>query len=173
MYDFKYLGSAVNFLRVIEKVVILWTVPLNYQLILRMIAIESMHSLSNLKYVGIFDYLEGIVRIQKIYARISKRYLQIMKLWCKTTSVFSKNNFSHSSSISTGLTGHKRFEIWAFILAIITYHYYLLGLGRAGWDFSAHGWFMGLSLARPSSGEQSIMITVSANQSFCYKFEIQ
>ena len=32
---------------------------------------------------------------------------------------------------------------------------------------------MGLSLARPSSGEQSIMITVSANQSFCYKFEIQ
>ena len=45
-----------------------------------MIAIESTHSLSNLKYVGIFDYLEGIVRIQKIYARISKRYLQVMKL---------------------------------------------------------------------------------------------
>ena len=33
---------------------------------------------------------------------------------------------------------------------------------------------MGLSLARPSSGEESVTITVSANQSFCYsKFEIQ
>ena len=112
LYEFKYLGLTVNFLRVIEKVVILWTVPLNYQLILRMIAIESMHSLSNLKYVGIFDYLEGIVRIQKIYARISKRYLQVMKLWCKTTSVFSKNNFSHSSSISTDHMSYRTQKIW-------------------------------------------------------------
>ena len=35
-----------------------------------MTAIESMHSLSNLKYVGIFDYIEETVRIRAIYTRI-------------------------------------------------------------------------------------------------------
>ena len=68
LYDFKYLGSTVtlrhtrsskNLLRVIEKDIILWTVPLNNKLVLRMTAIESMHSLSNLKYVGIFDYIKN------------------------------------------------------------------------------------------------------------------
>ena len=45
-------------------------VPLNYKLILIMTAIESMHSLSNLKYVGIFNYIEDTVRIRTIYTRI-------------------------------------------------------------------------------------------------------
>ena len=35
-----------------------------------MTAIESTHSLSNLKYVGIFDYAEDIVKIRIIYTRI-------------------------------------------------------------------------------------------------------
>ena len=35
-----------------------------------MTAIESMHSSSNLKYVGIFDYAEDIVKIRTIYTRI-------------------------------------------------------------------------------------------------------
>ena len=35
----------------------------------------------------------------------------------------------------------------------------LLELRHAGWDFSGHVWFMRLSLAQPSSGEQSITIT--------------
>ena len=39
-----------------------------------MTAIESMHSLSNLKYIGIFDYIEDTVfmikRNQAIYTRI-------------------------------------------------------------------------------------------------------
>ena len=79
VYDFQYLGSTVtlwyirsnkNLLRVIEKYIILWTVPFNYKIILRMIAIESIHLLSNLKYVGIFDYKEVTVRIRTIYKRI-------------------------------------------------------------------------------------------------------
>ena len=39
-------------------------------MILKMTAIEPMHSLSNLKYIGIFDYIEDTVRIQIIYTRI-------------------------------------------------------------------------------------------------------
>ena len=35
-----------------------------------MTAIESMLSLSNLKYVGIFDYKGDTVRIEKVYTRI-------------------------------------------------------------------------------------------------------
>ena len=37
----------------------------------------------------------------------------------------------------------------------------LLELGHAGWDFSGYGWFVRLSLARPSREERSITITVS------------
>ena len=35
-----------------------------------MTAMESMLSLSNLKYVGIFDYKGDTVRIQTVYTRI-------------------------------------------------------------------------------------------------------
>ena len=35
------------------------------KLILRMTAIESMYSLSNSKYVGIFDFIEDTVKIRK------------------------------------------------------------------------------------------------------------
>ena len=76
VYDFQYLGSSVSSRReressksllwVIEKDIILWRVPLSYKVILRMTAIKSMHSLSNLKYVGIFDYIEDAVRIWTI-----------------------------------------------------------------------------------------------------------
>ena len=56
----------------------------------------------------------------------------------------------------------------------MTSHSLLLELAHADLDFSGHGWFMSLSLAQPSSGERSITITVSTNQSFCYNnFEIQ
>ena len=41
----------------------------------------------------------------------------------------------------------------------------LLELGYAGYDFFGHGCFMRRSLALPSSGEQSIMITLSTRQS--------
>ena len=48
--------------------------PLNYKKTSRMTAIESMHSLSNLKYVGIFNYIEDTVfmikRNQAIYTRL-------------------------------------------------------------------------------------------------------
>ena len=37
----------------------------------------------------------------------------------------------------------------------------LLELGHAGWDFSGYGWFVRLSLARPSREERSVTITVS------------
>ena len=43
---------------------------LNNKLILRITAFESMYSLSNLKYIGIFDYIEPTIRIQTIYTRI-------------------------------------------------------------------------------------------------------
>ena len=58
-------------LRGIEKYIILWAVPLNNKLILRMTVSESVFLfLSNLKYVSIFDYIEDTVRIQAIYTRI-------------------------------------------------------------------------------------------------------
>ena len=58
-------------LRGIEKYIILWAVPLNNKLILRMTVSESVFLvLSDLKYVGIFDYIEDTVRIQAIYTRI-------------------------------------------------------------------------------------------------------
>ena len=72
VYDFQHLGSQVtlsltssskNLLRVIEKDIILWRVPLNYKVNLRMTAIESIQFLSNSKYVDIFDYIEDTVRI--------------------------------------------------------------------------------------------------------------
>ena len=47
----------------------------------------------------------------------------------------------------------------------MTFHSLLLKLGYAGHDFSGHGCFMRRSLALPSSGEQSIMITLSTRQS--------
>ena len=55
---------------------------MNYKQILTMNAIESMYYLSNLKYLGIFDYIEVTVsmikRNQAIYRSIvffSKRYI--------------------------------------------------------------------------------------------------
>ena len=62
--------GAVRIYYKLLKKIILRIVPLNNKLILRMTAIESMHSSSNLKYVGIFDYIEDTVRIQKFYTRI-------------------------------------------------------------------------------------------------------
>ena len=62
--------GAVRIYYELLKKIILRVVPLNNKLILRMTAIESMHSSSNLKYVGIFDYIEDTVRIQKFYTRI-------------------------------------------------------------------------------------------------------
>ena len=46
-------------------------------MILRMTAIESMHSLSNLKYVGIFDYIEDSKNPNNLHKNslFSKRYL--------------------------------------------------------------------------------------------------
>ena len=49
---------------------ILRAVPLNSKLILRMTAVESMHSFSKLKHERIFDYVEDAVRIRAIYTRI-------------------------------------------------------------------------------------------------------
>ena len=44
---------------------------MNNKLILRMTVSESVFLvLSDLKYVGIFDYIEDTVRIQAIYTRI-------------------------------------------------------------------------------------------------------
>ena len=98
-----------------------------------------------------------------------------MKSWWKKTKDASKNSFSLSSSISTGhMRGHKRFEIWAFILAIMTCHSLLLELGHLDWDFSGYRWFIKLSLAWPTGGKRSLTITVSTNQSFYYSnFETQ
>ena len=87
----------------------------------------------------------------------------------KTISLFRKAYLQ-----ATCLTGHKTLEIWAFILAIMASHLLLLELGHGSCNFSRHGWFMRLSLSWPSSGEQSITINVSTNQSCCYNnFEIQ
>ena len=44
--------------------------PFELQIDLRMTAIEFIHSLSNLKYVGVFNYIEDIIRIRTIYKRI-------------------------------------------------------------------------------------------------------
>ena len=72
------------------------------------------------------------------------------------------------------MRGHKRFEIWAFILAIMTCHSLLLELGHLDWDFSGYRWFIKLSLAWPTGGKRSLTITVSTNQSFYYSnFETQ
>ena len=91
-----------------------------------------------------------------------------MKLRCKTTSVFPKNNFSHSSSISTGHMSYRTQKIWDLSFHSCNNNISLLSTGTRACGL------MGLSLARPSSGEESVTITVSANQSFCYsKFEIQ
>ena len=68
----------------------------------------------------------------------------------------------------TCLTGHKRFHNRAFILAIMISHLLLSELRHSGWDFSRQGSFMKLSLARPSSEERCITITVSTNESFTY-----
>ena len=45
----------------------------------------------------------------------------------------------------------------------MTSHSLLLELGHVRWDFSGHGWFMRPLLTWPSSGEQSITITLSTN----------
>ena len=62
--------GAVRIYYELLKKIILRAIPLNNKLILRMAAIEPMHSSSNLKYVGIFDYIQDTVRIQKFYTRI-------------------------------------------------------------------------------------------------------
>ena len=46
---------------------------------------------------------------------------------------------------ATSMTGHKIFDIWAIILAIMTPYSLLLELEPAGWDFSGYGWFKRLS----------------------------
>ena len=134
--------------------------------------------MSNLKYVGIFDYIEDTVRIWMIHTRIVYFLKENNKEWNrdgklqimlqKTISLFCQAKVQ-----DTCLTWHKRFEIWAFILANRTSHSLLLELRHAGWDFSGHGWFMRLLLAQPSCGEWSVTITVSTNQTLCYNnFEI-
>ena len=99
-----------------------------------------------------------------------------MKSCWKTTNDASKNCFSLLSSISTGHTPDRTQKI--LDLCFHSYnndsHLLLLELRHLGWDFSGHGWFMRNLLVRPSSGERSIAINISTNQSFCYNnFEIQ
>ena len=98
-----------------------------------------------------------------------------MKSRWKKTNDASKNSFSFSSSLSTGhMKGHERFEIWTFILGIMTCHSLLLDFEHLDWDFSVYRWFMKLSPAWPTGGKRSLTITVSTNQSFYYSnFEIQ
>lgn len=96
----------------------------------------------------------------------SERYIISNEIVMGNYKWWFKKQLSLSLFLSTSLTGHKRFEIWDFIPAKMTSLSLLLELGHKGWDFSGHRWFMRLSLARHSSGERSIRITVSTNQTF-------
>ena len=112
-----------------------------------------------------------------------RRHIRLHRRYSKNPNNLHKNSLFSKSYITSNeivmenykwcLKGHKRFEIWAFILAIMTSHLLLLELQHAGWDFSGQGWFVRLPFTQPSRGEQSVKITVSTNQSLCYNnFEI-
>ena len=137
-----------------------------------------MHSLSNLKYVGMSDNIEGAVfmirRNQVIYTRIvyfSKCYIISNAIVMENYKSCFKKSLPFKSSINTS---HMSFVIWGFFLALLASHLLLLELGHVGWNCSGHGCLVIFLLAWSTCGERSLTITVSTNQSFYQNnFEIQ
>ena len=89
--------------------------------------------------------------------------------------MLQKNNSSLWSSVSAGHMPDRTEKIWdlSFHSCNNDISFASTGIQLCGF-FSVHGWFVRLLLAPSSSGEWSITITVSTNQSFCYNnFEIQ